>query len=74
MEQCSWEMQEDGIQRHWFCLECEWGPAFLWDGRNGSEGDDRQQTAKLSYLGQEVEKIGADSCDGLSGVEGSCCC
>lgn len=66
-------MGEDGIQRHCLCLEQESRPALLRDGRNGSECDDRQQTTNLLYLGQEVEKIGVDSCDGLYGGEGSCC-
>lgn len=66
-------MEQDGIQRYWLCLEQSK------DQHSSGIGgmtvkvvtDSKQQT---SYLGQEVEKIGVDSCDGLSGVEGSCCC
>lgn len=53
------------LGENWLCLEKEWRPAFLRHRRNGSEGGEGQHTTNFLYFGQEVEKIGADSCDGL---------
>lgn len=65
-------MEQDGIQRYWLCLEQSKDQHSSGIGTMTVKvaTDSKQQT---SYLGREVEKIGVDSCNDLSGGEGSCC-
>lgn len=74
VEQSSWEMWKDGIQRYWLCLEAWVGPGIPLEWEEWQWRDDRPLDSTLKYLGQEAE-ISADGCGGFSGVgDGGCCC